>query len=142
MRRLFACLSVSLIVLPFGVGCGGSKMGDVRGKILYKGQPVTTGVISFMPKVPENQLDGGRPATGVPDEKGEFRLSTFAKHDGALVGTHTVIYGAPNIPESDDKNLLAKQAKLVAQFGKAKVPPGFTVEIKPGRNDVTLNLVD
>ena len=41
-----------------------------------------------------------------------------------------------------NKEALAKQMKLAAQFGKTKLPPGHTVEVKPGRNDIVLNLVD
>jgi hypothetical protein len=50
-------------------GCGSSGATVVEGKITYKGQPVTTGLVNFM-------VDGGRPLGGAikPDGGYSFEL--------------------------------------------------------------------
>jgi len=115
-------------------------MGDVHGKLVYNGKPVTAGSILFSPKADPEQLEAGKPAAGAPDENGDFQLSTFQENDGALVGTHIVTYMAPNPPQTIDKELAAKMRERHKQFGGLKLPPGYTVEVKAGRNDIVLEL--
>jgi len=56
----------------------------VKGKVTYKGQPVTKGVIQFEP-------DGyGRPATGQLQSDGTFELSTLKPGDGVVAGEHRI----------------------------------------------------
>ncbi len=80
-------------------GCGGGSnpaVTPVEGKVSYKGQPVTTGTISF---VPEN----GNLASGKIRPDGTYRLSTFGEGDGAVPGKYKVgivategtVYGMP-----------------------------------------------
>lgn len=79
------CLSF-LIPLAFLTGCGdgqeGPKPVPVSGTVTYKGKPVESGSIQFVPA-------GGRAASG-PIENGKFTLSTYADADGAIPGPHQV----------------------------------------------------
>jgi len=70
-------------------GCGSSQgtpvtLIPVKGKVTYKGQPVTKGVIQFEP-------DGyGRPATGQLQSDGTFELTTLKSGDGVVAGEHRI----------------------------------------------------
>ena len=56
----------------------------VKGKVTYKGQPVTKGVVQFEP-------DGyGRPARGQLQSDGTFELTTFKPGDGVVAGEHRI----------------------------------------------------
>ena len=57
----------------------------VKGKVSFKGKPLTQGEIVFEP------ADGfGRPAHGRIQSDGTFELTTFQAGDGAAPGTHLV----------------------------------------------------
>ena len=136
MPRLPHGLFIALIPV-LSTGCG-SKMAPVHGKLVFEGKPVTAGSVSFAPK--GEGFDVGKPATGTPDENGAFQLSTYALNDGALVGTHVVIYSPPEAPTTDDPVMRPKLMKEFQQFGQLKLPPNHEVEIKPGKNEITLEL--
>lgn len=138
VRSCFIFVIVCL-VFPGLVGCG-PQMGQIYGKITFEGQPVTAGSIFFQPKASPDQFEAGRPASGVPNDKGEFQVSTFKKHDGALVGTHIVSYLPPAPPETSDPVLRAKLLEHYKKFGKCTLPANYTVEVKPGENQIELKL--
>jgi hypothetical protein len=80
----------SLVLLPCW-GCSketpygyGAQTVPVKGKVTYKGQPLTQGSITFEP-------DGsGREAHGGIQPDGTFVLTTFKEGDGAVAGVHRV----------------------------------------------------
>jgi hypothetical protein len=56
----------------------------VKGKVTYKGKPLTTGSVKFIP-------DGyGHEAGGAIQSDGTFVLSTFKSGDGVVEGHHRV----------------------------------------------------
>jgi hypothetical protein len=67
-------------------GCGPDRplTIPVDGTVTVDGRPVEGASVMFMPQFP------GRPALGVTDASGQFRLTTFASGDGAQPGQHTV----------------------------------------------------
>ena len=134
-------IGMILFALAFLAGCGRAKMGQVFGKITFQGEPVTAGSITFAPQAPEDQFEAGKSASGVPDDNGEFQLSTFRKDDGALVGPHIVSYQAPGPPETVDPVVFAQRLERYKKYGKLKMPTGHVVEVKPGKNEITLELV-
>src|SRR5262249_24518965 len=82
-------------IVPFALvaaacwGCGGDSEGPhigvtvpVKGKVMYKGQPLTGGNIRFEPE------DAGRAAHGAIKSDGTFELTTFNTGDGAVPGVH------------------------------------------------------
>jgi hypothetical protein len=87
-RRLIA---LALLVLPLlaAWGCGSSAANlpsliPVKGKVTYKGRPLTQGVVRFEP-------DGyGRPANGTLGSDGTFVLTTLKEGDGIVAGQHRV----------------------------------------------------
>lgn len=91
---LFATLAVALFAtIP---GCGGEPgMARVKGRITYKGKPVTTGEVFFTP-----EEAGKRGAKSVIDSSGNYVLTTYERGDGAYSGKHkvSVISQGPDKP--------------------------------------------
>ncbi len=126
--KLIAAATLILGVLPGCGAVGGSRptVVPVKGKVTYKGQPLTKGIIRFEP-------DGyGRMATGDLQSDGTFVLTTFQKGDGAVLGQHRVyITGTSANPR---KELIPKQyltpegSKLTADVDEEHTE--FTFELK------------
>jgi hypothetical protein len=59
------------------------------------------GKIMFGPIAKENEENPGKPAFGDIDSEGRFRLTTFERNDGAVVGEHwaTVINVEEDLPD-------------------------------------------
>lgn len=113
----------------------------VSGTVIYEGQPVTGGTLTFVPMVVGQKGKNGRPATGVVGADGTFVLGTDSDGDGALIADHRVSYSAPvstwEAPEWDGK-------------GKPPTPPvepfaglmvkSETVQVREGPNIVQVEL--
>jgi hypothetical protein len=76
---LFACWGCTT-----STGSPAQGLVPVKGKVTYKGQPLTKGVVEFEPR------GSGRLATGKIGSDGTFVLSTFRDGDGAVAGHHRV----------------------------------------------------
>jgi hypothetical protein len=82
-------ITIAALLLGAGWGCGGGSgsmapLVSVKGKVTYKGQPLTKGIVHFEP-------DGyGRPASGELQADGTFVLTTLQKGDGVVAGEHKV----------------------------------------------------
>ncbi|MHB1559557.1 MAG: hypothetical protein ACYC61_19085 [Isosphaeraceae bacterium] len=88
-------------------GCGtsgGGKVPDlipVKGKVTFKGKPVSKGVVRFEPE------GVGREASGTIQPDGTFVLTTHKDGDGAVAGHHRVsIVGTGPTPA---RELIPKQ---------------------------------
>ena len=85
-----ASTSLVLVVLLGLGGCGGNSASlsvstaPVKGKVTYKGIPLTRGSISFEPE------SGGREANGNIQPDGTFALTTYKEGDGAVIGTNRI----------------------------------------------------
>jgi hypothetical protein len=86
---LFGSVAVATLVAAILPGCGGGEgfrasLVPVKGKVTYKGKPLTKGTVTFEP-------DGeGRLATGELQADGTYELTTYQKGDGTVVGQHRV----------------------------------------------------
>ena len=92
-------LALLAIGLAFVVGCGSGRPPrvPVTGVVVYRGKPLDSANVTFMPK-------GGRPASGLTDAQGRFLLRTFDADDGALEGGHVVCI-SKNVPDPNDKKM-------------------------------------
>jgi hypothetical protein len=83
-------------------GCGPPGKGTapslipVKGKVTYKGQPLTKGLIRFEP------TDYGREASGDIHPDGTFVLSTHKDGDGVVAGHHRVAVNGTGIKSPKD----------------------------------------
>jgi hypothetical protein len=112
-------------------GCGPAGSGrmpdaiPVKGKVLYKGQPVTKGSVTFEP-------DGfGREAHGRIQSDGSFVLTTYKDGDGAVAGHHRVAVSDTGI--KSPKDALAKKWAGTASSG-------LTADVDAEHTDFTLEL--
>lgn len=138
LRMWFALAFLAVLM----VGCGGNKGAEyktapAKGKVMYQGQPVTAGIISLQPKevagAAENKT--GRPATGEIQSDGTFVLSTYQTGDGAVIGKHRVTFmpKAAGAESYEDRPTPSPYVGLT--------PKEQEVEIKPGGNELTIELV-
>lgn len=112
----------SWLALGF-LGCGGEtpvKTIPVSGTVVYKGQPVEGATVSFWAeKAP-------RAASGITNEKGEFKLSMFKLNDGAMPGPNkvTIVKEPPReatpAPAGNMLDDPAKMAQMAQQMSQKK----------------------
>jgi hypothetical protein len=154
MRLTALVRSLVLIAsAAFLLGCGDTgkpPLGRVSGKVTYNGQPVTKGIVSFVPRGgPGSQT--GQTATGEIGSDGSYTLTTFDKGDGAVLGEHTVLVSAREedpaikghgMPIPDAKGRVnIKPAKLLVPEKYATVansPLRYTVHEGDNKNDIEL----
>lgn len=144
-----AAAGLMLIVSLGLAGCSGGEPGlsRVQGRVTYKGQPVTQGVIYFTP-----EKEGARAAESPLDSDGRYRLGTFAPNDGALAGKHKVSV----VSRGPDKPIPAKKAGSMLPedmqgTGDPLIPRKYfspessklTAEVAPGKsNTLDFDLTD
>lgn len=75
------------VPLLFLSGCIGKtkevETAPVSGKVTLEGEPLPWGIVTFTPK-------RGRSASGLIQDNGSYRLSTYGEADGAAIGEHDV----------------------------------------------------
>lgn len=80
-----------ICLLALALGCGPQVNRDtpetaiVKGVVRFRDAPLPEGIVRFFP-----DDTTGNPASGMIEPDGSFELSTYARHDGAVVGTHKV----------------------------------------------------
>jgi hypothetical protein len=123
-------LSCSLIGM---LGCGG-KTAPVKGQMKLK----DGGDVSQLARyIVQFEPEGGRTSgTGEIQPDGTFQITTFAPNDGALPGKHRVAVSPPQSPDPDKPPPKPAIARKYFDFSTS----GLSVEIKPGKNDVVLEL--
>jgi hypothetical protein len=89
-----------LLALSLGLaGCGGrGKAVKVEGVVTLDGKPFPGATVTFVP------ADGnGRSASGLSEEDGSFRLTTFKPDDGAVPGDYKIIVSFIEADKSTEK---------------------------------------
>jgi hypothetical protein len=80
-------------------GCGGPA--EVKGHVTLDGKPVSGATVLFVPEPGSS----ARPASGLTDGEGNFRLTTYRPNDGAVPGTYKIVVtkseGVPSPPDPD-----------------------------------------
>lgn len=133
-----ACLTLVLAGLSAGCGrSGGAALAPVKGKVLANGQPVTGGSLLFAPA----EGDSAPPATGAVNPDGTFVLGTTDADDGAAVGRHVVTYNAPPRSGQEDWDGYGTPPPEVVSPFEGLLPNPAEVEVKPGQNELTIELV-
>lgn len=126
------------LLLLVALGCSHSdnpKTYPVDGKVSFKGQPITSGMVLLTP------TDSGHAATGNLEKDGSFRLTTFQKNDGAVAGKYQVAIqvfpteGA-GLPGAE---FAGKTPPVPLKYG-SPASSGLTAEIKAGENHLDFAL--
>jgi hypothetical protein len=137
MRRFwFLALAACL------AGCGsgnGLQLAKVRGKVLFKGEPIAGGTVVFQPDTSKGT--NGPAAVGAIAKDGSFILSTEESGDGAVVGYHKVaITGIDPVPlsagEKDSEQMTGEEFMMQksqrSQKKVAKKAEGLTIRARDG----------
>jgi hypothetical protein len=86
-RQLVLLGTVFCACLVAGSGCGGYGTVRVEGIVTLDGAPVGAATVTF---IPVDEKGGHHAASGVTNQDGRFRLTTFNTNDGALPGHYRV----------------------------------------------------
>ncbi len=134
---------VPALVLVFAIllmGCGDSNPNTVpvEGRVTLDGQPVSEGTITFQPVEPAEGFPR-RPAIGLLQTDGSYRLSTFDENDGAVPGSYQVmvvsVTGGPT-PEEPDA---PEQWRIPQRYGTPGQSPLHASVPAQHRGVLTLN---
>jgi hypothetical protein len=160
----WAASSAAVACLLALVGCGEPhyEHARVHGKVTYKGKPVTTGSVLFVPTKP--MPDGSiQPASGELNAEGAYELKSSGE-PGAVVGEHKVVImsvdpGATAEPAPDPAKVeiigpspsggppkggtkVAKFKSLVPEKYGAPESTPLVHTVKSGDNNIDLELTD
>lgn len=123
--------AAALALLLAAAGCGGKPTGELAGAVTYRGKPVTNGEVHLLSK-------GGVGALARLDGDGKFAVP--APLDA---GTYAVAVKPP-AAEPGPPGAAVKKAPPLPIPARARDlgTSGLTVEVKPGKNDVAVELKD
>jgi hypothetical protein len=125
-------ITLSALLLFSCCGCGSGSgalpsLIPVKGKVTYKGQPLSKGIIRFEP-------DGyGRMASGMIQSDGTFVLSTLGKDDGVVAGLHKV--------SVSDTGAVSKKELIPKKYTQPATSK-LTAEVDNEHTEFTFDLVD
>lgn len=125
-------LSFPLVMLLVATvaGCGPSRPGllPAEGIVTLDGKPLADAAVVFQPAA------GGRPASGVTDANGRFKVGTFKPRDGALPGRHVVTVACA--VETSPTDIRWISPKIYSSYDKS----GLSANIAPGSTKFTFDL--
>lgn len=129
-------LSLAILVIGCGPGVNpdAPETAPVQGTVMYQGKPLAEGVVRFNPQGTE-----GNPGSGMIQPDGTFQLSTYSRHDGAVLGKHKVTI---EIPLKMDGSTPDPPIQLPKAYGDIENTP-LEVTVEGGEtNQVKLEIVE
>jgi hypothetical protein len=119
-------------------GCdSGPPVGQVSGKVTFRGQPVTEGRVSF------THVDAGYGADALLEEDGTFSIVT--DEGGLLVGDYRVSVTPLVVMDDSDPNTppvgVEKPAPNIPKKYRDESTSGFTASVTEGRNEVNFDML-
>ena len=136
-KTLIALLLTFGIVLLTG-GCGDSlNRAEISGKVTLDGQPVVSGIVTFLPKNTEQAV-----VVGAKIVNGEYSLK---RTEGPAVGTYSIkVSSVQNtgrmIEDEQIKGRLYEEYAETIPAPYCGLESPLTAEVKPGKNIVDFNL--
>ena len=130
-QHRFSLLALGALFLVPCSGCGAGGGGaptalvPVKGKVTYKGRPLTSGIVHFEPE------GYGRPATGKLQSDGSYTLGTMKEGDGVVAGAHLVTIGG------FDKSLASD--RTLKKYGSRR-DSGLTAEVDAEHTEFNFDL--
>lgn len=126
-------------------GCGGSEypVAPVSGQVTLNGEPVTFGNVVFKP-VGKSGKDNkpGKAAVATLDDNGNYTLTTYKFHDGAVVGPH-IVYWIPPGAEDLQEDIAEGGPKPTGELARRITygsPIALEFEVKPGNNQFNFEI--
>ncbi len=143
--RGFAAATLCLLLGLATSGCGERlpEVVPVYGTVTWKGKPLTDGTVMLHPK---HATDGGqprRPATGLLDEHGSYRVSTFRTDDGAMPGEYYVLvhsYLSRPSDAGDDDSMVPQYVWRIPERHGNPEQCGRSLEIPSGSPPIEYNI--
>lgn len=116
-------------------GCG-NGLADVSGKVTMDGRPLCKSedvrvTVTFQPA-----SGGGRVATGLVDESGEYRLSSGSQV-GVVPGEYLVTCSATQLVRGQDGGVTGGRSLTDPKYANSKTS-GFKYTVTPGSNQFDL----
>lgn len=108
----------------------------MHGVVRLDGKLLTHGNVMFE-SVATPQRERQYAARGVIQPDGKYQLTTFGRHDGALVGRHRV---AVVVPDLDAGDVAGPQRLLIPNRYTSVATSGLEFEIGEGDNPIDLDL--
>ena len=112
VSRTWIHVTLGVALLGGSAGCSRSNLVKVRGVVTLDGKPLSWATITF------NPIGGGRPASGLSDENGNFELTTSSTNDGAAPGEYKVTVTKEQASELVKIDPSAGPKGLEAMFAK------------------------
>jgi len=125
-----AGLALGAIILLSGCSGGRLPTAPVRGKVTYKGAPLNTGTVTFVPDTTAAPC-----AYGEIGADGSYQLTTYKRGDGAVLGTHRIMVSAVKV---DPKR--PEATSLVPSKFSSEQTSGLTADVQKKDNVVDLSL--
>jgi hypothetical protein len=131
-------LLVALGPLLVAGGCNRSGLVEASGRLTYKGQPVPSTYVMFLP-----EEEGKRTSQGVTDDNGNFRLVNSRSATGVLLGRHTVVLKYHLTTDEELHKIPPKASKelkaIIAKYGDPEKSP-LHYEITHSGQVIEINL--
>ncbi len=126
------------------IGCGdGPEMSSVTGQVTYQGQPVPGGKVMFAPLREGNSSETkSRPGVGIVGPDGRFTVTTYSRGDGSAIGRHSVIYYPPSGEDIGEDDTSDEIRTFFADHVLQMEDQLLEVEIKSGKNDFEIKMID
>ena len=110
---------IGLLLTASVVGCGVRPI-PVQGVLTVDGKPLAKASVMFV----SDDADG-KTASGITDESGVFRLTTFTLNDGAMRGAYKVVvtHSEPVVVPAEIKDPDEQKAFVASQSRKSSIVP-------------------
>jgi hypothetical protein len=132
----FWVAALAALVLSGAVGCGGGKTAPVNGRVKFKDGSDSGVLAGYLVNFEAEAAGEHGSSMGEIQPDGSFKLSTFGADDGAIPGKYRIAITPPSSPDPDKP---PPKSKIPAKYESFDTS-GLTQEIKPGTNNIELEL--
>lgn len=139
-----ALAAVAILITATLSSCGGPprvEVHPVRGKVLYRNQPVVNAWIVFHPQGGSDEVQKIRPS-GRAGPDGSFVLTTYDEGDGAPAGDYKVTVewptenpDDPSDPDDPEGSIPRGPDWFQGRYANPATTP-LTATVKPGENSL------